>query len=126
MVVRWTFFDPEESETYTFEVNPNAGGSPNYDKKIIYENTAAPDGKTLIFEGQDEVQAIEFSGVILSQTQFETFADWYARRNSIFMTDDLGRGFWIYITSFKPVRSFKRSHPWRHNYTVQATVVDTS
>lgn len=122
MVVRWTFFDPEESETHVFDVNPSAGGSPSYDKRLVYETTTA--GRALIFEGGEEPQRIEFSGVIYTQEQFEVFATWYAKKNQIQMTDDLGRSFWIFITSFKPVRGFKVSHPWRHTYTVQATIVD--
>jgi hypothetical protein len=124
-VVRWQFFDPVGSVTYQFELNPNDGGSPSYDKRINYENTSAPDGKTLIFEGRDEVQKLEWSGVILTQAHYDAYVTWWEKRRQIKVTDDFGRQFWIYLTSFKPTRRIRgqRVYPWRHDYSITATIV---
>lgn len=126
MVVRWTFTDASLAtpETYTFEVNPVEGGTPTRKKTITYQNTAAPDGKTLIFEGRDEVQQFRFTGVLLTQTHYEAFLEWYEKRHQILVTDDLGREFWIYITSFEATRQRAVHYPWKHSYTVEATVLD--
>ena len=122
MVVKWTFEDVELLETYTFEVNPVEGGSPNYDKSVVYENTSAEDGNVIMMEGRDQVQKINWEGVILTQDQFETFVEWYDKRKQINVTDDLGRQFSIVITSFRPTRLRATHFPWRHRYTLESTI----
>jgi hypothetical protein len=124
MVVRWTFWDPVAAQTYEFELNPVEGGSPPYKKKVSYENTSAPDGKVLIYEGQDETQTMQWSGVILTQEHFEQYVDWWHLRRQLRLTDDLGRQFWVYITAFEPTRVKAFSHPWKHRYTVTAMILD--
>lgn len=124
MVVRWSFHDPTIPETYVLEINPNEGGSPEYKKTITYANTSAPDGKTLIFEGRDEVQTISFSGTLLTVTHLTALTNWFQKRHQILVTDDLSRQFWIYITSFSPKRERAAHSPYKHSYTVEATVLD--
>lgn len=123
-VVRWVFEDPVLLETEVFDVNPSAGGSPGYEKNFLFQETTAPDGKTLIFEGQDAPQNLAFSGTILDQAQYEMFREWFSKRYQIKVTDDLGRQFMILIKSFKPERVRARSHPWKHTYTVEAAILD--
>lgn len=124
MVVRWTFEDPVEGETYVFHINPREGGSPSYDKTITEQNTTAPDGKTLLFEGQDQVQTLEWSGAILEQAHYDAYITWWRKRRQIKLTDDLGREYWIYITSFKPSRKRSRERAWRHDFTFSAIILD--
>lgn len=123
-VVRWVFEDPVNLEEHEFEINPNAGGSPGYEKSFQFQETTAPDGKTLIFEGQDVPQNLEFSGTILTQSHYDMFVDWWTKRYQIKVIDDLGREFMILIKSFKPQRVRSRSHPWKHTYTVEAAILD--
>lgn len=125
-VVKWTFYDATTASTYTFAINPNEGGTPLRRKTISYQNTAAPDGKTLIFEGRDEPRKISFSGTLLEQAQLDAFETWFEKRHQVRVTDDLGREYWIYITSFEPKRARARSHPWKHTYTCEATILDWS
>lgn len=127
--IPWRFYDPigvgaSGPITYLLPVNPNDGGSPSFKKTVTYQSTSAPDGKTLVFEGRDEVQTLEFSGVILTEDQYYAFIDWWRKRHQIHITDDLGRQFWAYITSFEPKRVRAQSHPWKHTYSASATVVD--
>lgn len=124
MVVKWTFYDPSFDETAIFEINPNDDGLPGLQKQITYQNTAAPGGRVLMMEGRDEPRQGSFSGVSLSETQHEMFEHWWNKRNQIVMTDDLGRAFPIIITSYEPKRRWTRSHPYRHDYTVNYTIVD--
>lgn len=119
---RWTIYDPVDLETYTFEINPNAGGSPSNKKNVSYTNTTA--GKAIIYEGRDQVQELEWSGVILTQTHYEKYIEWWEKRRQILLTDDLGRQFWIYLKEFNPTRELSRSYPWRHSYSVIATILD--
>lgn len=123
-VVRWVFEDPVLLETYVFDVNPSEGGSPGFEKRFEFQETTAPDGKTLIFEGQDTPQNITFSGTILTESHYNAFVEWYSKRYQIKVTDDLGREFMILIKSFKPERVRAVSHPWKHKYTVEAAILD--
>ena len=124
MVVKWEFYDPIVLETYTFHINPNSGGSPAYRKNIAYQNTSAPDGKVLIFEGKDHPGEMEFSGVILEEAQLTAFQTWWQKRRQVRLTDDLGREYWIYITELETTRRWSLHYPWRHDYSVKATILD--
>lgn len=121
--VRWTFYDPTNSTTYTFPINPSEGGSPIHKKTMTYQNTLSPGGRVLIFEGQTEAQEVEFSGTILDQAQYDAMVLWFNKRHQIRLTDDLGRQFNIYITEFTPKRERAYHHPWKHSYSVKYVVM---
>lgn len=123
MTVRWTFFDPTNGTTYAFAVNPSQGGSPIYRKTISFQNTLAPGGAVLIYEGQREAQTSEFSGTILEEAQYNEMVTWFNKRYQIRLTDDLNRVFYIYITEFTPRRERAFHYPWKHSYTVKYTVI---
>lgn len=124
MVVKWQFYDPVTTESYTFEINPSQGGSPQLSKNFAYQSTAAPDGKVIAFEGRIPVQTIEFSGTILSQSQYDAIIEWFNKPYQIQVTDDLGRSFVIVIEQFSPTRERAFHYPYKHSYTVRATIVD--
>ncbi len=124
VVVKWNLYDPTVPEGYTFEVNPNQGGTPPLKKAITYQSTTSPFGKTLIFEGRDQVQEETVSGTLLTQVQLENLQYWFDKRHQVLLTDDLGRQYWIYITSFTPKRERARSHPWKHSYELSYTILD--
>lgn len=123
MPQRWQFYDPQLDETYVFTVSPNEGGSPQYQKKVGYQSTAAPDGGLLAYEGRDEAQASEFAGTILHRLQYEAMIAWFSKRYPIEYTDDLGRIISIYITTFEPKRVRSSQYPWKHTYTVKYLIL---
>jgi len=123
-VVRWVFSDPVTLESYEFEINPSEGGSPTYKKTINFLNTAAPDGRTLAFEGRRAAQQGSFKGTILTEEHYNAMVDWFEKRNQIIMTDDLGRSQMIYITDFEPTRVRAVQHPWKHTFNVSYFVLD--
>lgn len=123
---RWTFYDPKTLVTYVFAVNPNAGGSPVRKKNVQTQATTAPRGITLYFEGADEPLSFEWSGTINDQAHLQAYKDWFDKRHQILLTDDLGRQFYIYITSFDPKRVRSYQHRWKHTYTAKATALDWS
>jgi hypothetical protein len=122
-VVRWQIYDPITAVTDTFEFNPDSGGSPAYKKTETFANTCAPDGKTLIFEGQDEPQRLEWSGTILTEAHYNKYVEWWAKRRQLRVTDDLGRVYWVYINSFTPTRVRAATRPWKHTFDVSATIL---
>jgi hypothetical protein len=122
--VPWYFRDPITNELWTLEVNPAEGGTPARNKRIDTSSTTAPDGKTIIFEGRDEARTIQLSGTILDQAQLDSFNAWYDKRYQILIQDDLGRQFYVYITSFEADRAWSVNHHWRHKYRMTMTVLD--
>lgn len=124
MVVRWIFFDPTDSTTQVFEVNPNEGGTQSYSKNITQSNTLTPAGRTLAFEGSKQTPEISFSGVILTETMLNLIITWFNKTHQILLTDDLGREMMIYITKFEPKRVRKPQIPFYHTYTVTALILD--
>lgn len=122
--VPWTFDDPVTLEQYSFEVNPNEHTAPNRQKKIVTADTSAPDGRTILFEGRREVQKTTFSGVIITQEQFDEFDAWFEKPYQILLTDDRGQEYWIYLESWEPTRQRAYHYPWKHQYTMTAYVLD--
>lgn len=124
MVVRWTVYDPDLDDTWTFPTNPNAGAQPQYAKKITQQTTLAPDGKVLLFEGRDDAKTITFSGVILTEAHYLKMVEWYGKRRQLQLTDELGQVSWVYLTKFSPKRKHAVSHPWRMDYDAECIVID--
>lgn len=124
MVVRWTLYDPIDTTTYTMQVNPKEGGSPGRKKNVGYSNTSAPDGKTIMFEGRDDPQTLEWSGTILTEQHLNDLETWFLKRRQVQLTDDLGRQYWIYITEYTPKRERAVHSPWKHSYTMKANILD--
>lgn len=123
MVVKWTFFDPTTSESQVFEINPNDGGSVPVQRNVVTQNTLAPGGNVVLQEGAMSVPEISFSGIILSEDQYNVMYDWFFREHQIELTDDLGRTMTIFITRFEPKRERAVYYPWKHSYSVTATVM---
>ncbi len=91
---RWKFYDAVGNIEITLPINPKEGGSPSYKKNIQTQATTAPNGNTIIFEGQDEVKTYEWSGVILEQSHYQLLVTWFEKRRQIRITDDLNRVIW--------------------------------
>lgn len=124
MVVKWKFDDPVTLEQYTFEISPNEHEAPTRRKKMAVEETSAPDGRTILFEGRREVAKTTWSGVLLSQEQFDEFDVWFEKPYQIKVTDDRGVEYWVYLESWEPTRQRARHYPWKHQYRMTAYVLD--
>ncbi len=123
-LVRWTFYDIVTDTSYTFSINPSEGGTPSQKKHITYTATTAPSGKTLMFEGARDALILEWTGVIIEQAHLEAMQAWWNNSHQIRLTDDLGRVWQIIITDFEPKRIRNSERPWKHTYTMRATVVN--
>lgn len=123
-VVRWTFTDPQSLEVYTFEINPNDGGTPSPAKNLVFESASAEEGQPIIFEGRPKLNEQTASGTILTETQYNSLLYWYNKKRQIVMTDDLNRPTTIYISGidFKRVRRVQA--PWMHTYTLKYYILD--
>jgi hypothetical protein len=108
--------------TYVWEINPNDGGSPEIQKNMSILQNVGPNRMNLVMEGQSTVPTIAFTGVILTQTQYEAMELWFDRRVLIKLLDDLGRSFYGVFSKFAPKRQRRGTNFWYHTYDAQFTV----
>ena len=119
--VAWTFVD---SPDVSLEVNPSEDvGTLAVRKAIQYENTAGPDGKTLIYDGGEENPKASFAGVIYTQAQYNVLVA-EVEKDLSQLTDDRGVQFDIVWNSYTLKRADNYKYPWRHEYNLEGTVVD--
>jgi len=123
-VVKWILTDTTTLDTWTFEINPNEGAAPEYRKNTSFTGTTAPDGRTLVSEGQDNVPDFPFSGTLLTQTQHDARVEWFDRRTIIKITDDFSRDWYVWIEGLRLERLRKHNYPWAHKYSVSAKIVE--
>lgn len=126
-VVRWVFHDPSNATPdHTFAFNPADFTGPSYEKSFVYQATAAPEGRTLVFEGRDTPKKITWNGTVYTQAEYEAMVLWWGKRNQIEITDDLGRTYSVITETFNPKRRKAYHFPWCHDYEASATIVDWS
>ena len=122
--VAWVLEDLVTNETYSWEINPKDLTLPRR-KSLSYVATAAPGGRVVAYEGRDEPRKMTYSGTILTEEQYDNLTTWFEKRNLLKLTDDLGREYGVYITSFEIQRSFHSAqYPWRHNYSGEMLLID--
>lgn len=125
MTIRWTFDDPASGDSYQFEANPSAGGTPGKKKNITISPTTAWNGANVLFEGRREPREIAFSGVLLNQSMLDAMIDWWSKQHQVKLTDDLGRSYWVWISEFNPQRG-RSVNPLRHKFECKTTILDWS
>lgn len=125
--IAWRWEDRTEGTVEFMSINPNEGASPSYQKTLAKETTTAPGAlaQTLIYEGADAAVEFSFSGIILTQEQYEFIFNAWSKRHLLQLTDDLGRVFTLYLERFAPQRVRSKTYPWRHTYEASAVVVPT-
>lgn len=123
MSVKWVFEDFWNGGTYTFEINPNEGGSPSVTKNIHAAQNTGPNRTGILQEGTSQISSIAFSGVVITQTQYEAMETWFDKRVLIKLTDDLGRTFYGVFSKWNPKRQRRASHQWYHTYDAEFQVV---
>lgn len=123
-VTRWTISDGVTTET--FEQNPGAGGSPQYEKTFKEAGTLAVGGSPLLFEGQRALMTASVTGTILSAAQYNQFVRWYEKPGPLTLVDDLGRTMTIVISKFLPDRVYSATIFVKHTFTLNYYVLAVS
>lgn len=121
-MARWNFQDNVISQNYNFDVNPNRGGTPSFQKNLSY--SATPAGSSIVFEGRDKPRTFTVSGTLREESQLIALQTWFDKEYQVKITDDLGREFWIYITNLQFERAQTRRWPFRHTFTINYVEVD--
>lgn len=118
---RWVLHDPITDETWTMPINPNAM-TPIIKRRDV-RHTASRWG-TLTQQMPRREEALEWSGVIRSQTHYDELVTWAMKRNAVEVTDHVGRTFRIYITDFEPTdRAPIPRAPKRWRYTMKSKLL---
>lgn len=120
--VPWTFQGYASEDVYEFAINPLDCSIPSLQKNISTQNTAA--GALLFFEGRPTVPSMSFSGTILHEAHYTAMKTWSGTDKQVAVIDDLGRKYWVYIKNFSPTRQYHPEYPWRHEFNVEAVVLD--
>lgn len=135
MRTAWRLYDPVEDEAYLMPVNPNVDSSSLGVQKSsgysvtaggYYSDTAENPGSyynvTLMYERNDDVKKFNFSGNIYNATEYYQLLYWANKKNYFQITDDIDRTFDVYVTGFSIERLRSRRFPWKHSYTLEASV----
>lgn len=102
-----------------FEVSPNSMESPIPVQGV--EINAATINGAIRGTRLDQPHIWQFSGVLLTQSQYEDLRDWVFDHNVCRLTDHLNRQFIVRLTAFSPNRAPWRHYQWRHTYTMTVT-----
>lgn len=118
-VVQWKFETLDGLQSYLLEINPNATTTPVRTRPITWTATRAG------FTGTKEKKAPvpwEFSGVLRSQAQYDTFVTWVTKDEKVRVTTHLGQVYVLRFNGFKPVSGGRAAAPFRHLYSIAALV----
>ena len=122
-MARWTFTEVGTTNSYTFDMNPTQASSPVRRRNITYQTTAGANGRVLVSEGRAEPPTIQINGSLTTEAQYTALDTWANKRALVDIQDDLGRTFRSVISTFDPTRVRSVLTPWRHDYTLEAMVV---
>lgn len=112
-------------EIYYFEANPKQdGGSLGTTKSPYYAVTAGPSGATVLHEAVDDPIRLQYSGVLVTENQYNALLTWFDKEDPVTLTDDLGRSFLVYLDALDYTRAPKRHYPFRHEFSFTAYVLE--
>jgi len=120
--VPWVFQEANGVDVYEFAINPLDVTVPSHRKTFSKDKTTL--GQPIIFEGRGVAPAMSFSGTILTEVHLKEMHRWVLKESQVSIRDDLGRQYWVYLTSFSPTRRYHFSYPWRHEFQCSASVLD--
>ena len=122
-MARWKFTEVNTTTTYEFEINPSEASSIERRRNLSYQTTTGQGGAVLHFEGARQPGSMTASGTILTQAQHTALDTWAQKDALVDVVDDLGRDRRCIINAYTPQRRRSSSHPWRHDYTLDFTVI---
>ena len=118
----WVFVDTPTN--VVMKVNPASdSGSLAILKEIGYSVTAAPGGKTVMFETGTQMPKVSFDGFIYTEAQYDVLAA-EVEKDLSQMTDDRGVQYDIVWETFTLERAGTPKYPWKHSYSLAGRVLD--
>ena len=129
----WVFTDPVTLEAYSLPVNPLVDdGSHGIQKNVKAENPASTYMSSsnvlmvdamVMLDSPTERETFAYSGTLYSKEEYDAFIYWLGKDYPWELTDDLGRTFLIYLTSFEPKRERSAKFRWKHSYKISGIVL---
>jgi hypothetical protein len=121
-MAKWTLTDNSTGSpvVLTFDINPNTFDTPGRNSNIITEQTTAPNGQTLVFQGRDKAKEASFAGAVLTQSFYNDLDTWKNKHYPLVLTDDQGSTWDVIFRTWRWKR-IHRTNNWRYDY--QATVL---
>lgn len=105
------------------DINPNAFDPPGRAATVVAEQSTAPNGQTLLYQGRDQVRRASFSGVVTTQSFYDTLNTWKDKHYPLTLTDDLGNSWTILIEDWTWTRLRRAINPHRYDYTAKVIVL---
>lgn len=116
--------DPADGSVMVFDQNPSQMGSPFPQRNLTVQGTTAPDGQSVIFEGQMRPQEWTFTGSCRTHQFYEKLRAWvYDHQGRLLLTDHFGRELVVVLRSFNPTPKRSLNVYWRHDYEIAALVL---
>lgn len=125
-VIRWTLFDPNTGETYTFPINPSEGGDLGVKKNLGYQNTVAPDGDPVVYQSQPSPGDTSVKGVFLTIEDRDALKTWANKDTQLRLTNDLGEEMWIFIQTLEITRKRVASRRYKADYTMRYSALSVA
>lgn len=123
-VPKWSFHALDGSASYVFDRNPNKAGPTFATRDLDWNLARGAGGGT--FTGTRAPRTPvrwNFSGVLHTESQYDAFTEWVARKRQMRIVTDLGEVHLARLLSFAPVQVPGRN-PWRHTYDITALLYD--
>ena len=120
-MVRWTLSLLDNSESYVFEINPNAALSAVRNRTIAWRYSR--EGHTGVRSGRTP-QPWEFSGVLRTEEQYLALLAWLNKRKKVRIVTDLGQELTVRLVAYKPEQAKTRLQaPHRHQYSMSCLIL---
>lgn len=124
MVQRWTLFDPNLDESWTFPVNPNKMTSPHGPRSLQVMVTSPRPGDQaqngLVLETNRDPHEWTVSGNIRTEDHFAELLYWVRKVNRLQLTDHFGRTWQVRMLHFNPdEQKPSQNRPWRFTYDLK-------
>lgn len=129
----WKFYDPDTLEEYTWPVNPNSdSGSHSLNKSLnynvsaaFYQNAAGSHHIADLINVQSVDQTpFSYDGNVYDVDQLNALDYWSNKDHAVYLTDDLGRTFVVYVSKFTYSRVRSRQFPYKHSYNISGIILE--
>lgn len=125
-VQKWLFQDYRTSPMtkYTFPINPREQSSPHAARNISDKLTTA--GRAISVEGARMPVEWEFGGFIKDKAMYLELKKWSEKKYHIWVSNDIGQRYEVYITSFEAVPHRPNQVTDKHvgTYTIKCFVFE--
>lgn len=120
--MRWVLKD--DADEWVMPINPDSMTAPKRSRQFRHAVGSPRDPRPRTFETPGAAEEWQFGGVIHTKAHHDALEAWSRKTHPIEITDHLGVGRLVYITSFDPTdRRPVGGNPWRMRYVMRARIL---